>query len=323
MKVIRATNVNDALISGIELLKKHGDPIVVRGMKTLECDEPVTTVYEYPWQRVLFDERRDANPFFHFMESMWMLGGRNDVAFLSQFNSTIHQFSDDGETFYGAYGYRLRKLFGIDQFAEAIKKLQKDRTSRQCVLAMWNPNSDLIAESRDIPCNDLIMLKVRNGALNMTVCCRSNDIIWGCYGANAVHFSYIHEYLASMIGVSVGTYRQISDSFHGYIDRKDWEKLQNLPEPTTYHYPYYRMITYIPTFDQELEHFLNGTKPAGGWENKFFTDVAIPMKSAWFEHKETKGGWYYADMIRDLAWRKACMDWLLRRGDGRYLDESP
>ena len=50
----------------------------------------------------------------------------------------------------------------------------------------------------------------------MTVCCRSNDIIWGTYGTNAVHFSMLQEYLAARLNAQLGVYRHISDSFHAY-----------------------------------------------------------------------------------------------------------
>jgi len=53
--------------------------------------------------------------------------------------------------------------------------------------------------------------------LDMTVFNRSNDIIWGCYGANAVHFSMLQEVMAAWVGVPVGCYWQISDNWHAYI----------------------------------------------------------------------------------------------------------
>ena len=32
-----------------------------------------------PTKELLFDPDRDANPFFHFMEGLWMLAGFNDL----------------------------------------------------------------------------------------------------------------------------------------------------------------------------------------------------------------------------------------------------
>jgi thymidylate synthase len=54
--------------------------------------------------------------------------------------------------------------------------------------------------------------------LDLTVLCRSNDVVWGAYGANAVHFSVLQEYLAGRIGVDVGVMYQFSNNYHGYVD---------------------------------------------------------------------------------------------------------
>ena len=75
MKVIHARNVNDAVVKGAELLKAGGLTQDSRAGGTLEYPEPVCTVYERPLERVLFDAIRDANPFFHLMEALWMLAG--------------------------------------------------------------------------------------------------------------------------------------------------------------------------------------------------------------------------------------------------------
>jgi hypothetical protein len=48
--------------------------------KVLVSQTPVVTCYSAPTQRVLFSPMRDANPFFHLMEALWMLAGRDDVA---------------------------------------------------------------------------------------------------------------------------------------------------------------------------------------------------------------------------------------------------
>src|SRR4051812_37796218 len=78
VRVIDVDNVNQAWPLAVRLLQSEGVPRESRYGPVLEHPEPVTTVYRKPWQRVLFDEVRDANPFFHFFESLWMLGGRND-----------------------------------------------------------------------------------------------------------------------------------------------------------------------------------------------------------------------------------------------------
>jgi hypothetical protein len=68
----------------------------------LMIDEPVMLHYERPTERVLFNKARDANPFFHLYEALWMLAGRNDVAPLAYYVKDMARFSDDGKTFNGA-----------------------------------------------------------------------------------------------------------------------------------------------------------------------------------------------------------------------------
>jgi thymidylate synthase len=82
---------------------------------------------------------------------------------------------------------------------------------------------------KDVPCNTNAFFRVTNGKLDMMVNCRSNDIFWGAYGANAVHFSFLQEYVASSIGVEVGRYWQNSFNFHAYVDRFPKEKWPSTP----------------------------------------------------------------------------------------------
>lgn len=177
-------NVNRVFPEGIQLLKDCGREISPRGELTLEMEEPVSSCYLQPQERVLFYKERDANPFFHFFESLWILAGREDVEFLQYFNKRISQYSDNGKIFHGAYGKRLGfdlavepELWKYSQIQNLIEVLKKDRHSRRGVLCLWQPMMDLNIPSKDIPCNDLIFVKIRDDRLNITVCCRSNDIL--------------------------------------------------------------------------------------------------------------------------------------------------
>lgn len=100
--------------------------------------------------------------------------------------------------------------------AEALKRNPEDR--RQ-VLQMWDPVIDLGRGGKDLPCNLEATFQINTeGKLELTVFNRSNDTIWGAYGANAVHFSFLLEYMANWIGVPMGVYRQISVNYHAYVE---------------------------------------------------------------------------------------------------------
>lgn len=222
--ILRVNNVNQALPRGLTLLRERGVLSESRGLTTLRVPGPVSTVYSDPRRRVLFDHIRDANPFFHLMESLWILSGSNRVELPKYFLDSIDQFSDNGVSFHGAYGYRLRKSFGFDQIERAITVLMDKPDTRQVVMSIWDPLLDLGSTTKDMPCNDMVMLDIVEGQLNMTVCNRSNDAVWGAYGANAVQFSILQEFIAVSVGVKVGHYVQQSNNYHVYTDNPFWLK---------------------------------------------------------------------------------------------------
>jgi len=245
-------NVQEAYVRGLARLRQHGRWEDSRNGRALVLPEAMMTTYERPLERVLLDPGRDANPFFHLLESLWMLAGSRDVASLEPFNSGLKTYSDDGVTYHGAYGYRWRRHFisfdpiaeeprQIDQLATAIELLRANPADRRVVISMWDPEADLGQEGRDFPCNTHLYFRVRDVAyrdppvtdqnsamheeriargdnliLDMAVLCRSNDAIWGAYGANAVHFSVLLEFVAAACGFRVGRLTQLSWNFHAY-----------------------------------------------------------------------------------------------------------
>lgn len=147
----RFRNVNDAFLGLVwDIYRLADNPELIRqtgsraGVVRL-FRRPVTVTYEKPLERVLFNRARDANPFFHLFESLWMLAGRRDVAPLAYYNSQISEIaSDDGTIFNGAYGHRWRTRGGIDQLPIIIDQLKRKPESRRCVLQMWTVKSDLL-----------------------------------------------------------------------------------------------------------------------------------------------------------------------------------
>ena len=224
MKVITAYTPDGALVTGMKLLKECGSFELSRAGEVLVSDTPVTT--RWPPNRSLasLNPIRDSNPFFHLNEAIWMLKGENDARKLDVFVSDFSKrFAEPDGTLHGAYGYRWRKHFAFDQLEWIISKLKEDPQSRQCVLQMWNCSNfvlddDLKGDWKDRPCNTHIYFRIQGNLLDMTICCRSNDIIWGAYGANIVHFGVLHEYMAAKIGVKLGFMYQVSNNFHAYTD---------------------------------------------------------------------------------------------------------
>lgn len=307
-------------------------PEQTRNGPAIVYPEMVTTVYKCPSERVLFHKERDANPIFHLMESIWMLAGRNDVAFLQQFNKRMSDFSDDGKTFNAAYGHRWRKHFGRDQLDEVVRLLRRDPNTRQAVIQMWD-SADILKKTKDKACNTQVVFDVRQGRLNMTVFNRSNDIWWGAYGANAVHFSVLQEFVAAAIAHRLGVYRQVSNNFHLYTELYNAERYLQSP-PEARHYDYYSHGAVRPAplmlngeyklFLTECEMFC--TDPFNEriyYANPFFEYVAKPMAMVSRARKTKAGdGRYYAQQIRAEDWRRAVFEWIDRREKQKQLAEE-
>ena len=153
MLVIQAKNVNDAYNSALWAIKLEGVEENTRNGPARVFPRPVTTHYRKPLENMLFDNARDANPFFHVMESIWMLAGSNALEVPAWYAANIRMFSDDGLTLNGAYGHRWRNYFYVDQLKGVINSLKNNGETRRAVLAMWDPSADLQSSSLDLPCN--------------------------------------------------------------------------------------------------------------------------------------------------------------------------
>lgn len=333
MHVIHARNVNDALPQGIKLLKRAGVERDSRNgpVRVVPC--PVTTVYERPTERVLMYPQRDANPFFHLYESLWMLAGRNDVAGVAFFARQMKAYSDDGVTQHGAYGKRWRDWFTtppdgattLDQLTWAIKRLRADPKDRRIVISMWDGHIDpTVADNggKDVPCNTQAYLWVDPaGALCLTVCNRSNDVVWGAYGANAVHFSVMQEYVATALGLPVGRMWQVSNNFHGYLNTLepllDLKLVQPYGELSTATMPMFDAGA-EQQFDEDVKMLLNEGVTLG-LRSTWLRRVAVPMlvAHAAYKNKNDPERWVKASeaiaQVRAPDWQLAGSQWLERR----------
>lgn len=282
---------------------------------------PVCITHNFPWRRVLFDPKRDANPFFHYMEAIWMLSGSNNIDFPAYFAKNIYNYSDDGITLHGAYGYRWFHSRGdanseINQIETIIEMLKDTPSSRRLVVSMWDPALDLEVDSKDLPCNTQLYFRVVDGRLTMTVLNRSNDLVWGMLGANIVHMSILQEYVALTAGLQTGALYQFSNNVHIY---KDWTGPDKVGH-TDQWYEGRGAFQSLPFHDatlslDEAARFVED--PSQTWE--YWSDIirlnALPMYEAYkaFKDGDLDLAHHIVQRIHDDDWRKACGEWIKRR----------
>ena len=164
---------------------------------------------------------RGLNYAFGIIEAFEGVSGAHSLERLAFYNPRIKKFADNGEL-RGAYGPRLRGWVGrsddpgiTDQLGECARKLKVDPDTRQAVACIWDPVLDNEPDYRDYPCNDLLLFKLRGGALNCTVTRRSSDLIWGA-PYDHLCFRLIQWALAEEIGAQPGALVELSDSLHWY-----------------------------------------------------------------------------------------------------------
>lgn len=231
---MRFGNVDDALPRLARRLRADGSEVGSRlGERTQELLHQ-QTILTKPWQREVLVPHRGANIAAQIAETMWVLSGRNDIEWLSHYLPRAADFSDDGVTWRGGYGPRLRRWrgydgdqFEIDQIRHVVDLLSQDRSSRRAVVSIYDPAVDH-APGKDIPCNDFLSFISRTGRLDLSVFVRSNDLIWGWSGINAFEWSVLQEIVAGILGVQVGSLVFNTTSLHVY-DRH-WEKARKIED---------------------------------------------------------------------------------------------
>jgi hypothetical protein len=177
-------NINAAFRGLVEGIHNKSIPTRLtssRNGSVMQVEEPVIITYQYPLERVLFNQARDCNPTFHLYEALWMLSGRNDVAPLAYYANNIANYSDDGKILNGAYGYRWRHApikvgrgttfyKECDQLQVIINHLREFPDSRRAVLQMWNVQNDLLKIGSNLP--------FMEGSLSKDTCCNLSALFF-------------------------------------------------------------------------------------------------------------------------------------------------
>ena len=166
----------------IELLGvlESGNDVAPRGQLTKELLQQ-TSVIDMRRPVVTLPERHLSTKFLG-GEAYWILSGDNRVETIEPYNKHIVNYSDDGKTFFGAYGPRI-----LSQLDYVIDKLKSDADTRQAVLTIWRENPP---ETKDVPCTVAVHFMIRDHKLNCHVYMRSNDL-WLGFPYDVFNFSML------------------------------------------------------------------------------------------------------------------------------------
>lgn len=216
-------------------------------METYTCNS-VTEAWNYWYQKLAFQDKTDSSrdgevcgeilnavtvindPTYNIVNSpirnmpmryavgelLWYLSGSNKLSDIEKYSKAWGNLSDDGETINSAYGYRIEKKFGFNQWEHIVKLLRKDPNSRQAVIHIKDASNEV---TKDLPCTVCLQYFIRDGKLHATTYMRSNDI-WLGFPYDVFSFTCFQIMLAFELGVEIGTYTHIAGSLHLYSRNK-------------------------------------------------------------------------------------------------------
>lgn len=162
-------SADKAWVKDLEYVFKYGNRVSPRGML---CFEAISLTSVVSMQNpIIYNPIRKLGYKFMAAEAAWILEGRNDVASISKYSKDIAKFSDDGVTFYGAYGPRLK-----DQWDYVETTLKADLHSRQAVATVWRQNPQ---PTKDVPCTVALQWLIRHNVLHCVATMRSSDLWLG------------------------------------------------------------------------------------------------------------------------------------------------
>jgi thymidylate synthase len=225
------SSANKAFRASLQQLRAHGDVVP----STSDPDSPGSHFgakerstkslvgYNFkisePRDRLVNTPGRRANPIFAVANALWILGGRDDLHFIQYYNPLGKNFSDDGETLYGAYGSRLMNGCTINQIDNGITgRIVKDRHTRRAFATIVQPR-DTTAHSRDIPCLLSIQFHVTKNGLDMISTMRSQSAAM-VMPYDLFALTFLHETIAAVLCIPLGIYHHNSGSFHYYLEEE-------------------------------------------------------------------------------------------------------
>jgi len=218
-------------------LMTHGMVAKPRGTETRELLNYNITLID-PRNRVITFPERNVNTRYLLGEFIWYLSASSKpegILPYSKFwanitNSGSHKNYEAG-TINSNYGTRLFGFSGlpaftkneagepIDQWAETIELLKKDRDSRQAIMNIHVP-SDRHDGNKDVACTLTLQFFIREDKLHMITNMRSNDIILG-FTNDVFQFTMLQECLMLQLRetypeLQLGHYFHNAGSMHVY-----------------------------------------------------------------------------------------------------------
>lgn len=200
-----------------------------RGLATRELSNVFLTI-EDPRARFITNPARRWSVPLAFGELAWHLSGSRDVDALASYAQVWRKFSS-GSTIEGScYGHKIFQpdAAGKNQWDRCKAALLNDPCTRRAVIQLYDPEQNHPG-SRDVSCTLNVQFIARDGALDITVLMRSNDVYFG-FPYDVFLYTNLQEMMAVELGLRLGTYSHFATSLHLY--EKDASKAETVLRAT-------------------------------------------------------------------------------------------
>lgn len=207
-----------AWLSELRIVESAGDRVSPRGQDTYELRFRQFSV-EDPMTFPVKVAGRDFRDVIGVLEGLSLVG---QVAVPEVFTDRVKNFANftDGGVFHGAYAVRAHGLL-----TDLMALLEKDPSTRQAVLSVFDSTRDLNRAKRDIPCTLSLHFIRRMSELELGVTMRSNDM-WLGTPYDFTQFAILQASVAQALDLTPGRYTHTAGSLHVYV--RDVPKMLSL-----------------------------------------------------------------------------------------------
>lgn len=220
------------------------------------------------------------NPWNALTEVIWILLGRNDLAWLK--NNGVNywdQWCKSDGTFGPIYGVQMRNQNGFDQLVYVINKLRNSPESRQAYISLWN-GSDLKAQA--LPCCHLAYHPlIVNNKLNLHCGQRSADSFLGL-GYDFMLFYFMQQILAYWTDTKPGKIIHTNNDYHIYQNHYDsiYHYFENYLENPKEKFinPNFEEIYITLKFPDKDAYFIKGQEITSEIMNRWLEDFYLNNK---------------------------------------------
>ena len=112
---------------------------------------------------------------------------------------------------------------------------------------------------------------------------RSNDIIWGASAVNIFNYTFMQEYMATILGLEVGNYFHFADNFHYYDRHKEMIKqLSEVKEVVDEPYTYDKTFRNLADFDNLVKELSFEERKMRSDKSYSYHEILDPFFRDWY-----------------------------------------